>query len=195
MTVESILASISQLVFLITTSIMIIGSICLFFYILKNKGAQEFYTSLENILSKLGNNETNKQAIMSAIAKAMNDAEKDGTGKLSYRSTKTINTVIKKIGSDQYELAALRSFFSLKFLIFLLIIIASCIFNILVSFDYVSPSVKFLGKEINFQYELAFKVLTIAITFLMTDILWTAIKITSRKVYNYAMDKFKNLLQ
>ena len=194
MTVESILGSISQLVFLITTSIMIIGSICLFFYIFKNKGAQEFYTSLENILSKLGNNETNKQAIMGAIAKAMNDAEKDGTGKLSHRSTKMINTVIKKIGSDQYELAALRSFFSSKFLIFLLIIIISCIFNILVLFDYVSPSVKFWGKEINFQYELAFKAITIAITFLMTDILWTAIKITSRKVYNYAMDKFKNLL-
>ena len=190
MTLESILA----LVFLITTSIMIIGSIYLLRHISKNKSVQEFYISLENILSKLGNNETNKQTIISAIAKAMKDAEKDGTGKISHKPTKTINAVIKRIGSDQYELATLRSIFSLKFQIFLLIFIVACIFNILVSFDYVSPSFKLLGEEINFQHELAFKIISIGVTFIATNILWTTIKIASKKVYNYAMDKFKNLL-
>ena len=186
--------SFESIVFLITTGVMIIGAICLFLHISINKSVQELYISLENILSKLGNNETNKQTIISAIAKAMKDAEKDGTGKVPHKTTKTINAVIKKIGSNQYELATLRSFFSLKFQIFLLVVIGACIFNILVPFDYVSPSFKLLGKEINFQHEFAFRSISFGVAFIATNILWPAIKITSKKAYKFAMDKFKNLL-
>ena len=170
-----------SIVFFITTSVMIIGAICLLLHISKNKSVQELYISLENILSKLGNNETHKRTIISAIAKAMKDAEKDGTGKVPHKTTKTINAVIKKMGSDQYELATLRSIFSFRFQFFLIIVIGACIFNILVAFGYVSPSFKLLGKEINFQHELAFKVISIVVTYIASNILWTAIKIAYKK--------------
>ena len=178
------------IVFLITTIVMIIGGICLLVHISRNKSVQELYISLENILSKLGNNETNKRTIISAIAKAMKDAEKDGTGKVPHKTTKTINAVIKKIGSDQYELATLRSIFSFKFQFFLFIVIGACIFNILVSFDYVSPSFELFGEEINFQHKLAFNIISFGVVFIATNILWTAMKIAFKKAYNYAMDKF-----
>lgn len=182
--------NLESIVFLIPRSFIIIGVIYLLVHISKNKSVQELYISLENILSKLGNNEINKLTIISAIAKAMKDAEKDGTGKVPHKTTKTINAVIKKIGGNQYELAIRRSIFSFKFQFFLFIVIGACIFDILVSFDYVSPSFKLLGEEINFQHELAFKIILFGAVFIATNILWTAIKIASKKAYNYAMNKF-----
>ncbi len=168
-----------------------IASILAIVVYFKYKDEQEFYISLENILSKLGNNEKNKEKIISAIAKALKDAEKDNSGKISHKKTKQISTVVFKIKNDQYELAGRKAMVSNKFFVMLLLTLIHCILGVLVLFGYSPLSFKFFGVEINFLEKTTLMILSAAATLLVTSIIWPALKIRFTDVYSRIRNKFK----
>ncbi|WP_373780714.1 hypothetical protein [Glaesserella sp.] len=169
--------------------IMIILAIVAIVLYIKHKDEQEFYISLENVLSKLGDNESNKTTIISTIAKALKDGEKDGTAKISYKNTKTIKTVITEISNDQYELASRKIIVSNQFLFMMILIIFLCLCCVFVSFYSTISPIEFFG--INIQEELAIKVTTISITLLVINFLWTGIKIRIKDMWISLKNKFK----
>lgn len=175
----------------IATIVIAIAIIIAIVFYFKYKDEQEFYISLENILSKLGNNEKNKEKIISAIAKALKDAEKDNSGKISHKKTKQISTVVFKIKNDQYELAGRKAMVSNKFFVMLLLTLIHCILSFLVLFGYPPLSFKLFGVEIDFLERTAFMAFSAAATLLVTSIIWPTLKIRFTDVYFRIRNKFK----
>ncbi|MDU7463787.1 MAG: hypothetical protein E7K78_06140 [Haemophilus haemolyticus] len=175
----------------IVTIVMAIACIIAIVFYFKYKNEQEFYISLENILSKLGNNEKNKEKIISAIAKALKDAEKDNLGKISHKKTKQISTVVFKIKNDQYELAGRKAMVSNKFFVMLLLTLVHCISSVLVLFGYIPLSFKLFGVEVDFIEKTALMAFSTAATLLVTSVIWPALKIRFTDVYSRIRNKFK----
>ena len=172
--------------------VMIISAIFSIFLYFKYKDEQEFYISLENILSKIGDNENNKATIISTIAKSLRDGERDGTAKITYKDTKTIKKVIETISNDQYELVSRKAMVSTKFLFMMIFIIFFCLCCVFISFSDTLSSIEFFG--INIQEKLAVEVFTISTTFLVVNLLWTGIKIGTKDIFISLKNKFKSNL-
>ena len=177
------LPTISMIVMLIAACL----AICFYF---KNKDEQEFYVSLENVLSKLGDNETDKVAIISRIAYALKNAK---NANIKHKNTEIIRKVIQNITEDQYELASRKALVSGKLFSLLILLVVVCITNLLVSFGYSSlPSFGLFGITINLEYRAALAAFNTAVTLLVITILWTALKIGFKNVCSWIKNKFKS---